>query len=186
MSKLFPQITRRAVVRCLWLAPAVVIGRADETEPEVTIVEFNDAGQRTGVARVKKVNHTEAEWRKLLTLQQFFVTRRDSSDLAFYGSYFKLHDAGLYRCICCGTALFSSDAKLDTKNGFPCFSAPVAEENIRAYADAADEQKRVDVLCKRCDAHLGYVYDDGPEPSHKRYTMNESALKFVPRSASRG
>ncbi len=164
------------------LAAVVSILRGENSEPEVTIVEFNDAGEKTGVARVKKVLHTEAEWRKLLTLQQFYVTRKEASDLAFYGTYFKLHDPGLYRCIGCGNAVFSSEAKFDSKSGFPCFSAPIAEENIRTRIEADELPKRTEVLCRRCDAHLGYLYDDGPEPSHLRYCMNESALRFVART----
>ena len=176
-------ITRR---RALLIAPFSLAGfvsitRGDDSVPEVTIVEFNDAGEKTGVTRVKKILRTEAEWRKLLTLQQFYVTRKETSDLAFYGTYFKLHDPGLYRCLCCGTAVFSSDAKFDSKSGFPCFSAPIAEENIRTRVDEVEQPKRTEVLCRRCDAHLGYLYNDGPAPSHLRYSMNESALTFVAR-----
>jgi peptide-methionine (R)-S-oxide reductase len=184
--KLQQQITRRSLVRSLAFAAAVPIARAEDSEPEVSIVEFNDAGGKTGVVRVKKVLHSEAEWRNLLTLQQFYVTRKGSSDLHFYGTYFKIHDPGLYRCLCCGNAVFSSEAKFESKSGFPCFTAPIAEENIRTNVDAAEEPKRVEMLCKRCDAHLGYIYNDGPEPSNLRYTANESALKFVPRKKSTG
>lgn len=173
-------ITRRSLVQCFAVAASVSMARPSEAEQEVTIVEFNDAGEKIGAARVKKVLHTEGDWRKMLTLQQFYVTRKYSSDLAYYGTYFKLHDAGLYRCVCCGSALFSSETKFDSKSGFACFSAPMAEENIRTYVDMSEEPKRVDVICKRCDAHLGYVYNDGPEPTHLRYSMNESALKFIP------
>jgi peptide-methionine (R)-S-oxide reductase len=184
MSQMLKQsMTRR---RALLVAPfsfaaVVSIASGNDSEPEVTIVEFNDAGEKTGTARVKKVLHTEAEWRKLLTLQQFYVTRKEASDLPFSGTYFKLHDPGLFRCLGCGNAVFSSDAKFDSKSGFPCFSAPIAEENIRTRVDADEQPKRTGVLCRRCDAHLGYLYNDGPEPSHLRYCSNESALRFVPR-----
>jgi peptide-methionine (R)-S-oxide reductase len=174
-------ITRRSLIRSLAVAASVSRARPSDSEAEVTIVEFNDAGEKTGAVRVKKIAHTEAEWRKLLTLQQFYVTRKGASDLAYYGTYFKLRDAGLYRCICCANAVFSSEAKFDSKSGFACFSAPIAEENIRTYVDPTDEPKRVDVICKRCDAHLGYQYNDGPEPAHLRYAINESAVKFIPR-----
>ena len=116
----------------------------------------------------------------MLTLKQYYVTRKAASDLAFYGTYFKLHDAGLYRCLCCANAVFSSEAKFDTQTGFACFSAPIAEENIRTAVDATEEPKRVGVICKRCDAHLGYEYNDRPEPTNMRYAINESAVKFVP------
>jgi len=180
-------ITRRTLARSLSFAAAISAAgslRSDDSEPDVSILEFNDAGEKTGLVRVKKVRHTEAEWRSLLTLKQFYVTRKDADDQAFYGTYFSLHEAGLFRCICCGTAVFSSDAKFDTNTGFPCFSAPLAEENIRAFVDPGDPQKRMDVLCRRCDAHLGHLYDDGPAPSGKRFCMNQSALKFVPRPKS--
>ena len=174
-------MTRRSLISLCSVAASVAIARPSDEEQEVTIVEFNDAGVKTGTVRVKKVTHTEAEWRKLLALQQFYVTRKGASDLAYYGTYFKLHDAGLYRCICCANAVFSSEAKFDSKSGFACFSAPIAEENIRTYVDPTDEPKRVDVICRRCDAHLGYQYNDGPEPAHLRYAINESAVKFIPR-----
>ncbi len=181
------QITRRqALLTSLSFGAVVSIAWGEDSEPEVTIVEFNDAGEKTGAARVKKILHKEAEWRNLLTLQQFYVTRKGATDLAFYGKYFKQTDAGLYRCLCCGTAAFSSEAKFESKSGFPCFSAPIAAENIRTNVDMAEEPKRVEVLCVRCAAHLGFVYNDGPEPSNLRYCMNESALKFVPLKKSTG
>ena len=175
-------ITRRQALLAgpLSLAAAISVARADEPEPEVTIVEFNDAGQKTAMVRVKKVIHTEAEWRKLLTLQQLYVARKGNSDVPYYGTYFKLHDAGIYRCICCGTAVFSSTAKFDHRSGFPCFKEPIAEENIYTRLNTEEGPKQVEVRCKRCDGHLGYVFNDGPEPAHLRYTMSESALKFVP------
>jgi peptide-methionine (R)-S-oxide reductase len=104
-------MTRRSLVKSLAFAAAIPIAWAEDSEPEVTIVEFNDAGEKIGVAHVKKVAHTEAEWRKLLTLQQFYVTRKGTSDLAYYGTYFKIHDAGIYRCLCCANAVFSSETK---------------------------------------------------------------------------
>jgi peptide-methionine (R)-S-oxide reductase len=186
MSMLAKQITRRSLVKCLALGAAVPLAFAADEELEVSVMEFNDAGEKTGLVRVKKVAHTEAEWRKLLTLQQFYVTRKASSDLPYYGSYFKLRDAGIYRCICCGTAVFSSTAKFESKTGFPCFSAPIAEENIHTFVDVAEEPKRVDVMCKRCDGHLGYEYNDGPEPTQLRYAGNQSSLKFVPFKKSAG
>src|SRR5580658_6913477 len=144
ISMLQLPMTRRSLVKSLAFAAAIPIARSEDLEAEVTIVEFNDAGEKTGVVHVKKVVHSEAEWRKMLTLKQFYVTRKVSSDLAYYGSYFKLHDAGVYRCICCANAVFSSEAKFDSKSGFPCFSAPIAEENIRTSVDLSEEPKRVD------------------------------------------
>jgi peptide-methionine (R)-S-oxide reductase len=174
------RITRRQAL--LATAAISIVRAADEPETEVTIVEFNDAGQKTGVVKVKKVVHTEAEWRKLLTLQQLYVARKGNSDLHFYGTYFKLHDPGIYRCICCGTAAFSSENKFDSPSGFACFTQPIAEENIRTRVDVDTGPRRLDIMCKRCDAHLGFLYDDGPEPTNNRYCVNESSLKFVPKN----
>jgi peptide-methionine (R)-S-oxide reductase len=171
------RFTRR---RALLLAAGLPL-IASDAEPEVTIVEFSDKGERLGTSRVKKVIHTEDEWRKLLTLKQFYATRKANTDLAFSGSYYKLRDAGLYRCIGCGTAVFSSEAKFDAKNGLPAFSAPIAEENIRTRSDTDTQFKRTEVLCRRCDSHLGYLYEDGPIlPGHHRYCINESSVKFFP------
>jgi len=154
----------------------------DSTQ-DVTVIQFNDAGKKLGPARVKKVIHTEAEWRKLLTIDQFYCLRMHNTELAFIGTYYRLHDAGIYRCIGCTNAVFSSEAKFDTNTGWPTFSAPIAEENIRIFVDEGMIPKRQDVLCKRCDGHLGFLFDDGPSPAHKRYSVNEAALHFVPHAA---
>lgn len=168
------------------LSPRILQAFQEETSDapaEVTVVRFNDAGKKLGSERVKKVVHTEAEWRKLLNIEQFYCTRKHSTELAFIGTYYRLHDSGIYRCICCNNAVFSSDSKYDANTGWPTFSAPIAEENIHVVEDTGMIPKRLDVLCKECDGHLGFLFDDGPPPSHKRYSLNEAALHFVPRSA---
>src|SRR5262249_23459522 len=148
---------RQALAAALSFCASAFRAFADDPDPEVTIVEFNNAGKKTGAVKVKKIRRTEAEWRALLSPQQYYVTRNAPSDLASYGSSYNLPDPGLSRCICCGTAVFSSDAKFDGKNGFPSFTAPIAEENIHTNVDASEEPKRVDVRCTRCDAHLGFI-----------------------------
>ena len=185
------QPTRR---RALWIAPLAAAGlaafwlrRGDRTvaasgaEAEVTVVEFSDAGDRLQTARVKKAVRSDAEWRKQLSSEQYYVTRHGSTDMAFTGTYYQLHDRGLFRCICCANALFNSDAKYDSGTGWPSFWAPIAEDNIRTHSDRSFLIERVEVLCKRCDAHLGHVFDDGPPPTNLRYCINESSLRFVPR-----
>jgi peptide-methionine (R)-S-oxide reductase len=152
------------------------------TEPEVTIVEFSDVGARIGPARVKRVVHTDAEWRKLLSADQFYVTRKQSTDIPYSGTYYRIHEPGVFRCICCGTALFGSDTKYDSGTGWPSFWAPIAPENVRAHQDRSLFLERTEVVCARCGAHLGHVFDDGPEPTHLRYCINESSLRFVARA----
>jgi peptide-methionine (R)-S-oxide reductase len=152
-----------------------------DTNLEVTIVQFDDSGKKLGTARVKKVFHSDADWRKMLTIEQYYVTRHKNTDLPYSGTYFKMHDPGIFRCIGCGNTVFSSETKYDSGTGWPSFWAPIAEENIRTRTDDSLLVKRVEVLCKRCDSHLGHVFDDGPEPTHLRYCMNESALHFIPR-----
>jgi peptide-methionine (R)-S-oxide reductase len=192
LQKLKEEITRR---RALLIAPVAFAGlvaissrkgdsseRRDATQ-EVDVVEFSDAGERRSLVRVKRVVRSDAEWKKLLTAEQFYVTRRQNTDTPYTGSYYRLHDAGFFRCICCGTALFSSETKFDSGTGWPSFWAPMAEENIRKRTDTSMFMERVEVSCTLCAAHLGHVFDDGPEPTHLRYCLNESSLRFVPRAS---
>lgn len=152
---------------------------ANDSNSEVMIVPFTDRGERLAPVTVKKLIRSDAQWRKLLEAEQYYVTRRQGTDTAFTGTYYQIHTPGLFRCICCGNALFSSDAKFDSGTGWPSFSAAVAEENIHTHTDVSMFLERVEVACKRCDAHLGHVFTDGPEPAYLRYCINESSLTFV-------
>lgn len=146
---------------------------------EVTIVQFSDKGQRLHTVKVPKVVKSEEEWKKQLTPNAFDITRHADTELAYSGKYWDLHDKGLYRCICCDNALFSSDTKFESGTGWPSFWAPIAKENVSTLEDRSLGEVRDAVACTLCDAHLGHVFDDGPEPTGLRYCMNSASLRFV-------
>lgn len=149
-------------------------------KPEmVQIVEFSDSGAREGVVVVPKIVKSDDEWQKQLSRAAFDVTREDGTEMAYSGAYWNLHEKGLFRCICCDTALFSSETKFDSHTGWPSFWAPLAKENIEELVDDSVGMSRTAVSCRRCDAHLGHVFDDGPRPTGLRYCMNSVAMRFV-------
>ncbi len=137
---------------------------------------------KTGkIEMVERIKKTDEEWKKSLSKESYSVARKQGTEQAFTGKYHNCHEDGIYQCVCCGTDLFDSKTKFDSGTGWPSFWKPIAEENVKEHNDRSYGMLRKEVLCARCDAHLGHVFDDGPKPTGLRYCMNSASLNLVKR-----
>lgn len=173
---------RRALLAAVAITPFLVWPLAAAGDDTVELMDFDAAGHPLGRKRYPKLHKSAAEWRAQLSPLAYEVTREEATEMPFTEPGWNNHADGLYRCVCCGTALFDSRTKFDSGTGWPSFWRPIARENLAEHRDTALFEVRTAISCARCEAHLGHVFDDGPRPTGLRYCMNIVALHFIPRA----
>ena len=174
--------SRRTFLLGAIAAPLALSAKEQAAKSATVVIEnFSAAGKSLGKSTLPRVVKTDAEWRKQLDGDSFVVTRKEGTERPYSGKYNDNHADGIYRCICCETALFDSKTKFDSGTGWPSFWKPISNANVRELADNSLMMRRTAVECSRCDAHLGHVFDDGPDPTGLRYCMNSVSLNFVAR-----